>query len=126
MVKKNIGAKMLEPQNIVDTPPPSTITFSVNQPEPNIKVMEITKDGIWVNPDVSVDDTAKAVLNALDVYIKKLVKEVVHQEREACINIIETYRIPVGNSASGELACEWTYAALHEIRDDIRARGETK
>jgi hypothetical protein len=45
-------------------------------------------------------------------------------ERKACIEIIETYRIPVGNSPSGELACEWTYRALHEIRDDIRARGE--
>ena len=45
-------------------------------------------------------------------------------EREACIDIIETYRIPVGNSAAGEMACEWTYDALHEIRDDIRARGE--
>jgi len=37
-----------------------------------------------------------------------------------CIDKIETYRIPVGNSASGELACEWTYAALKEIRDDIK------
>jgi hypothetical protein len=37
-----------------------------------------------------------------------------------CINKIETYRIPVGNSASGELACEWTYDALKEIRDDIK------
>jgi hypothetical protein len=37
-----------------------------------------------------------------------------------CIDKIETYRIPVGNSASGELACEWTYAALREIRDDIK------
>ena len=37
-----------------------------------------------------------------------------------CINKIEMYRIPVGNSASGELACEWTYAALKEIRDDIK------
>ncbi len=45
-------------------------------------------------------------------------------EREACIEIIEPYLIPVGNSRSGELACEWTYRALHEIRDDIRARGE--
>ncbi len=45
-------------------------------------------------------------------------------ERKACIDIIETYRIPVGNSPSGELACEWTYRALHEIRDDIRERGE--
>jgi len=39
---------------------------------------------------------------------------------QECIDKIEAYRIPVGNSASGELACEWTYAALKEIRDDIK------
>jgi len=39
---------------------------------------------------------------------------------QECIDKIETYRIPVGNSASGELACEWTYDALKEIRDDIK------
>jgi hypothetical protein len=39
---------------------------------------------------------------------------------QSCIDKIETYRIPVGNSSSGELACEWTYAALKEIRDDIK------
>ncbi len=37
-----------------------------------------------------------------------------------CIDKIETYRIPVGNSAAGEMACEWTYDALKEIRDDIK------
>jgi hypothetical protein len=37
-----------------------------------------------------------------------------------CIDKIETYRIPVGNSSAGELACEWTYDALKEIRDDIK------
>ena len=39
---------------------------------------------------------------------------------QRCIDCIETYRIPVGNSAAGELACEWTYKALEEIRDEIR------
>ena len=39
---------------------------------------------------------------------------------EQCIDKIETYRIPVGNSRSGELACEWTYNALKEIRDEIK------
>lgn len=39
---------------------------------------------------------------------------------EECIDKIETYRIPVGNSKSGELACEWTYNALKEIRDEIK------
>ena len=37
-----------------------------------------------------------------------------------CIDKIETHRIPVGNSAEGEMACEWTYAALKEIRDEIK------
>ena len=36
-----------------------------------------------------------------------------------CIDKIETHRIPVGNSVAGEMACEWTYAALKEIRDEI-------
>ena len=37
-----------------------------------------------------------------------------------CIDKIETHRIPVGNSAAGEMACEWTYSALMEIRDEIK------
>ena len=37
-----------------------------------------------------------------------------------CINKIETYQISVGNSAAGEMACDWTYDALKEIRTDIK------
>ncbi len=37
-----------------------------------------------------------------------------------CINKIETYQISVGNSAAGEMACDWTYDALKEIRDEIK------
>ena len=39
---------------------------------------------------------------------------------QECIDKIETYRIPVGNSAAGEMACEWTYEALTEVRDEIK------
>ena len=39
---------------------------------------------------------------------------------QECINKIETYHISVGNSAAGERACEMTYDALKEIRDDIK------
>jgi hypothetical protein len=46
------------------------------------------------------------------LYAKLIVKD--------CIAKIETYRIPVGNSAAGEIACELTYASLREIRDDIK------
>jgi hypothetical protein len=37
-----------------------------------------------------------------------------------CVDKIETYRIPVGNSAASEMACEWTHDALMEIRDEIK------
>jgi hypothetical protein len=37
-----------------------------------------------------------------------------------CVDKIESYRIPVGNSSAGEMACEWTYTALKEIRDEIK------
>ena len=45
----------------------------------------------------------------------------VAQEMERCIGIIESHHIPVGNSAAGEMAREWTYDALKTIRDAIRA-----
>jgi hypothetical protein len=37
-----------------------------------------------------------------------------------CVSIVEKYRVPVGNSSAGELACEWTMEALREIRDTMR------
>ena len=39
---------------------------------------------------------------------------------EECITRIETHEIPLGNSAAGEIACEMTYMALKQIRDEIR------
>jgi|688.fasta_scaffold2837361_2 hypothetical protein len=36
-----------------------------------------------------------------------------------CIGIIEDHHIPLGNSAVGELACEWTYEALQRIKEKI-------
>jgi len=45
-------------------------------------------------------------------------------EQDRCISIIENYQIPVGNSSAGEIACEMTYAALKEIRDQIKGRTE--
>ena len=38
----------------------------------NREVMRITKDGIWVNPEMSVNDAAKKVLEALETNIKYL------------------------------------------------------
>ena len=51
------------------------------------------------------------------IFNKEKFAQLIVQE---CIDKIETHRIPVGNSAAGEMACEWTYAALKEIRDEIK------
>jgi len=51
-----------------------------------------------------------------DLYTEKFAELIVRE----CIDKIESHRIPVGNSAAGEMACEWTYAALIEIRDEIK------
>ena len=48
----------------------------------------------------------------------------VAKEREACLAIILDYQVPVGNSAAGEMACDWTMDALKSIRDAIRARSD--
>ena len=57
-----------------------------------------------------------------DTRIKKFAELIVAE----CIVKIETYQIPVGNSAAGEMACELTYSALKEIRDEIREHFEVE
>lgn len=41
---------------------------------------------------------------------------------KACLDEIETYCVPVGNSPAGEIAFEWTVSALEEIRDNIKEK----
>lgn len=53
-------------------------------------------------------------------YDQKLFEKFTKLVVKECIDKIETYRIPVGNSCSGELAAQWTYEALGTLRDDIR------
>ena len=55
-------------------------------------------------------------LNSGDMFDEKFAELIVRD----CIDKIETHRIPVGNSAAGEMACEWTYSALKEVRDEIK------
>ena len=68
-----------------------------------------------------VIDFARAVYDIGHAAAKAETAAAVAAERERCIGIIESHHIPVGNSAAGEMACEWTYDALKTIRDAIRA-----
>ena len=68
---------------------------------------------------VQAGSTHKQSLGVYQFYTDELEKFAELIVRE-CIDKIETHRIPVGNSAAGEMACEWTYNALMEIRDEIK------
>ena len=77
----------------------------------NERIIELAEQAGMIVGDAGEFDMAK--------FMPKEVKFAELIVRE-CINKIETYRIPVGNSAAGEMACEWTYDALKEIRDEIK------
>ena len=66
----------------------------------------------------------EAIIEMTPIAFETFAKLVAQHEREACLGVIETHQIPVGNSAAGEMACEWTYDALKEIATNIRARGQ--
>ena len=56
--------------------------------------------------------------------VERFAALVAQAEREAIIARIEAYKVPVGNSAAGEMAAEWTMDALRDLRDAIRARSK--
>jgi hypothetical protein len=66
---------------------PNSIQFYATDNEPRTMVLRISKDGIWANPDVPCDDAAKAVLAAVDGYVKAMVDRAINDEIEACAAI---------------------------------------
>jgi len=84
------------------------------------EVMRITKDGVFVNPDVDVDDAAKTVLDALDDQIKVLVQKAVEAEREACAKVCEQ---PIDEIQITDDCSEYKYRDNQECADAIRERG---
>ena len=77
----------------------------------NERIIELAEQAGMIVGDAGEFDMAK--------FMPKEVKFAELIVRE-CIDKIETHRIPVGNSAAGEMACEMTYSALKEIRDEIK------
>jgi len=77
----------------------------------NERIYELAEQAGWDNHH-----------SKFDTRIKKFAELIVAE----CIVKIETYQIPVGNSAAGEMACELTYSALKEIRDEIREHFEVE
>ena len=83
--------------------PPSSVTFMMNN---NDEAMRITKEGVWVNPNIPVDAAANAVIGVLDQHIKALVKRQ-PLSNEAINNIFDTL-MSTGHEKS-------IYDLVHEI-----------
>jgi hypothetical protein len=57
-----------------------------------LEILRITKEGVWANPDIPVDEAAKKVLEAINHNIKVLVQKAVEEEREACAKIANAWQ----------------------------------
>jgi hypothetical protein len=70
----------------------SNITFR-NEVGPGVEILRISKEGIWANPDVPVDQAAHAVLAAVESNIRELVQKAVEEEREVCAEMVESMNV---------------------------------
>ena len=82
-------------------------------------VMSIEHDRIWVDPTVSVDETAQAVIDALQEYIVNMVNEQVKKEREACADICKAIADAEGTVDDHDLGAKY---GAHCCESEIRNR----
>ena len=59
----------------------------ISDGRPATEVLCLSREGIWANPDIPVDDAAKLVLAAIDSNVKVMVQKAVEAEREACAKV---------------------------------------
>ena len=84
----------------------------------NERIKELAEQAKKYALDAMIKMTDKE--QALKVYSESYDTKFAELIVRECIDKIETYQISVGNSPAGEMACDWTYDALKEIRDDIK------
>jgi len=86
------GGERIDPTSVYklqDSRPANTIQF-YGGPEPRTEVLRISKDGIWVNPEIPCDEAAKKVLEAIDGYVKGMVERVRDEARREMQGRVET------------------------------------
>lgn len=79
---------------------PNTIQF-YTQSNGYKEVLRLSREGVWANPEIPVDEAAKKVLEAIDGNIKLLVQKAVEDEREACAKVAESYEPRCDTCPSG-------------------------
>lgn len=118
----------------------SSIAFGPS--DGSIEVLRLSRDGIWANPDVPVDDAAKLVLAAIDSNIRLMVEQAVKAERAAMMQLFTDpenqptqhgtvtvaymqHEIAAEREACAKMAEEVSMGKrwFNDLPSDIRARG---
>lgn len=81
--------------------------------------MKSEADGIYGRHDFEERVAAPIHMFQLHEAWSPIARKAWQAATQRCIDIVERYQVPVGNSAAGELAREWTMEALLEIRNEI-------
>ena len=75
------------------------MTYQFNSTE----VLRLSKEGIWANPDIPVDEAAMLVLAAIDQNIKLLVEKALAEEREACAKVCDDLHPGLATKRAAEI-----------------------
>ena len=109
---KNIAMKLEGQHSLGAISPPSFVRFMMTNGVD--EAMRITKDGVWVNPSLTVDEAANAVIEALDKHIKALVEREKAQRDE----LLEACEMMISDAYSMSEAMEAMHLAI------AKAKGE--
>lgn len=82
----------------IGTQPTSNICFFGTHADNHTEVLRMSKDGIWANPDIPIDEAAKLVLATMDFNIKVLVDSAVNDKLDDIAKKIEA--MPFGDTAA--------------------------
>jgi len=82
----------------MSTQPTKNICFFETQADSSTEVLRLSKDGIWANPDIPVDEAAKLVLAAMEWNIKVMVDKAVNDKLDEIAAKIE--QMPFGDTAA--------------------------
>ena len=80
------------------------------------EVLRISKDGVKVNPEFTVDEATQHVLNAMTAHIQRAVNDAIVAEREACAKLCE-------ESVESDWHNQDNIDTAYECAAAIRARG---
>jgi hypothetical protein len=97
---------------------PDTVHFNHTIGNDQTEVMRISRDGVWVNPNMPVDDAAKAVLAALGSHIKMLV-ESAERERKPWIGLTDEEFVELCGADLG------TAALIRAVEAKLKEKNDT-